>query len=655
MQKRSFLEKETPRLGPLDFALRRAAGLWSVATRRTRQAGLRQILRHVNRAEGAWGALDQKSDAELHQIAADLRARLARLDRPTKETAGQAFALIREVSARVLGMRPYDVQLLGGYALLQGRLAEMNTGEGKTLTATLPAITAALGGWPVHVISVNDYLVQRDARIMGPLFDWFGLSVGCVISGMEPEDRQAAYACDVTYCTNTEVAFDHLKDRLKRVNLGRGLGRKLQQARTATVQDRPLMPGLCFAIIDEADSILIDEARTPLILSQETDSAVEAEIFSTALDLARGLRDGRDYRIDGASGPVRLTPEGQRRLRAAADRLGGAWRHDEQREDVAARALTALHVMRRGDQYVIRDDKIVIVDESTGRVMPDRFWSDGLHQLVELKEGVDLSPRKDTLAQMSYQRLFRRYLWLSGMTGTAREVAAEIHEVYGLRDVRIPPRRRKRLRHGRARLLPDQARKWQAVAAQVADCTEKGAPVLVGTRSVADSERLSAVLHGGGIAHEVINALDETRESEIVAKAGQRGAATIATNMAGRGTDIALGQGVANLGGLHVIMTERHASGRIDRQLAGRAARQGDPGAFNMVLCLDDVILQDAAMPMLRSIARLALGAGLERAALAMIALAQKTVEARHAAGRRRLFRSEGRQQDQLAFTGESE
>jgi preprotein translocase subunit SecA len=650
---RRFHETETPRLKPLDFYWRRAIGMASVAAQPFRRMRLGQIVAEANRADQRYG-LAQLDDQGLRDVAVQLRNSLAREGRPSLRSAGQAFALIREVAERQLGMRPYDVQLMGGYALLQGRMAEMNTGEGKTLTATLPTITAALAGWPVHVITVNDYLVARDAEKMRPLYQWFGLSVGIIRSGMEPDDRRAAYACHVTYCSNTEVAFDYLRDRLKRIGLGRGVARSLHRAR-AVGASQDLMPGLCFAIVDEADSILIDEARTPLILSQEAEGGLEQAAYEMALTLARGLRASEDFVIRGASGPVFLTPAGQAHLARLGQAEGGMWAHRDQREDIVTRALTALHLMRRGDQYVIRDGAIVIVDESTGRIMEDRFWSDGLHQLVELKEGLPLSPRKTTLATMSYQRLFRRYQWLAAMTGTGREVAAEVHEVYGLSTVAIPPRRKKQLRRGPTQLLPTLDDKWQAVADEVARLQSRGVPVLVGTRAVAESQALSDRLVARGMPHTVLNALDEARESEIVAQAGHVGAVTIATNMAGRGTDIALGAGVPELGGLHVILTERHSSARVDRQLAGRAARQGDPGQFQMILSLEDQVLRDAGLFALVPLCKLCLSIGAPGLALRLIGLAQRTVEARNAATRRSLFRSEGKLQDHLAFTGESE
>ena len=597
------------------------------------------------------------SDDELRAAVRPLRAALRRRGF-VPELVGQCFALVREVAARVLGQRQYDVQLMGGWALLKGNLAEMATGEGKTLTATLAASAAALAGIPVHVITVNDYLATRDAEAMGPLYRFLGLTVGVVVQGTAPDARRLAYGCDVTYCTNKDLAFDYLRDR---VALGRSGGR-LNMAVDALRRPREhaprlLLRGLHFGIVDEADSVFIDEARTPLILSSTVDGSHELETFRTALDFAGRLQKGEDYRVDERERQIDLTDEGKERVAEFASARAGVWTSLRGREELVTQALSATLFFLRDKQYVVIDGKVQIVDEFTGRVMPDRSWERGLHQMIEAKEGCELSARRETLARITYQRLFRRYMLLAGMTGTAREVAREVWSVYRLNTVTIPLNRPLRWRSLPGRLYATAPEKWRAVAATVREVAVlQGRPVLIGTRSVEASEQLSAVLAEEGIDHALLNAKQDQAEAETIAGAGQAGRVTVATNMAGRGTDIRLGPDVAERGGLHVILTECHASGRVDRQLFGRAARQGDPGSCEMILSLEDEIFRVFAGP-LAFMSRRWVGEGRRVGELIGLlrATAQIRAEMRDFRIRRDTLKLDTRLEKTLAFSGKHE
>ena len=549
----------------------------------------RGFLRQVARASEG---LELLTAHKLSEMVAVLRRDLHRNGlRP--DLVASAFAVIREVSGRTLGMRHFDVQLLGGWAMMRGKVAEMETGEGKTLTATLPAATAALAGIPVHIITVNDFLVARDAAWMKPLYDALGLSVGTILEGMSPTDRRHAYGCSITYCTNKQVVFDYLKDRLLLQQENRALHLKIEALHRADPRvSRLMMRGLCFAVVDEADSVLVDEARTPLIISGGRGAGDEERVYRQALDAARRMLAGRDYLVSERERHVDLTDLGRAHAARLTNRYGGVWNVPGHRENIIRQALAALHLYLRDKHYIVDEGQVRIVDEYTGRVMADRSWERGLHQMVEAKEGLEISGRQETLARISYQRFFRRYLRLAGMTGTAREVAGELWAVYGLNTVRIPTNRpQARKIHGDL-LYPTSQAKWQAIAEQVAELHRSGRPVLVGTRSVADSEHISGLLDEAGIQHSVLNARQNRTEAEIVAQAGQPGRVTVATNMAGRGTDIRLAPGVGEAGGLFVIASERHEAGRIDRQLFGRSGRQGDPGEGQAMVSLDDELVR---------------------------------------------------------------
>ncbi len=548
--------------------------------------GLERIVAHVERHDQAMRAAD---DSALAMRARTMGARLRREGFPPA-LVGECFALVREAASRTIGQRHYDPQLMCGWALLQGRLVEMETGEGKTIAATLAASTAALAGCPVHVVTVNDYLAGRDAEMMGPLYRFLGLSVGIVVQGMPPAARRQAYARSVTYCSNKELAFDYLRDRVALAHGGSRLHLSLEKLRgSGPREERLVLRGLYFGIVDEADSVFIDEARTPLILSIKTGSTEEKEQCEKALQLAQQLTANEDYAIDPAERSITLTRSGRARLAELADGLSGIWTSGGAREELVTQALSAQTLFQRDQHYVVTDGKVQIVDELTGRVMPDRSWERGLHQLIEVKEGVEPTDRHETLARLTYQRLFRRYIRLAGMTGTASEVAPEIRSIYGLNVVRIPLYRPSRRKYFPAQVCLARAQKWGKVAERVEQLSVAGGrPVLIGTRSVRASEEISAVLNERGIAHALLNAKQDQEEAHIVALAGQPSRVTVATNMAGRGTDIRLGEGIAQKGGLCVILTEYHEFRRVDRQFFGRCARQGDSGSCEAIVSLED-------------------------------------------------------------------
>lgn len=607
--------------------------------------------RFADQVEALGPVFSRQSDAALG-LETQRLARLLRRQGLREGPVAEAFALVREVSARVLGKRHYRVQVMAGLALIQGQVAEMETGEGKTLSATLPAAVAALAGIPTHVLTVNEYLANRDAEEMGPLYNALGLSVGATREKQTPQERQQAYAADITYCTNKDIGFDYLRDRIR-------LKEWPSTARLAVSglmggQDRRsglLLRGLHFAIVDEADSILIDEARTPLIISGEQDGEEDIELFRQALEVGRSLDLGKDFEISAEDRSVRLTVAGRAKaIGQAGGTALGVLAHAN-RLDMVSQALSALHLYQKDKHYLVADGAVQIVDEFTGRLMPDRSWEMGLHQLIEAKEGCDLSKQRQTLAKITYQRLFRRYLRLAGMTGTAKEVAAELWAVYRLRLARIPTHRPTQRKALPPSILRRQDEKWQAVVDAVRkQCLERGRPVLIGTRSVQASEEVSEALARAGIAHQVLNARQDADEARLVAQAGQPGVVTVATNMAGRGTDIKLGQGVAERGGLHVILTEYHESGRIDRQLFGRCGRQGDPGSYQCIVAAEDELFKVFLPLWAKQLGRA--GGGPDAGKRLWKRLAQSNAEKHHAAIRRQTLELDRRVDQMLSFAG---
>ena len=511
------------------------------------------------------------SDAELRGKTEEFKHRLEKGE-TLDDLLPEAYAVVREAAKRVLGMRHFYVQLVGGIVLHNGDIAEMKTGEGKTLVATLPAYLNALTGKGVHVVTVNDYLARRDREWMGQVFEFLGMTVGLNESGMTPEEKRAAYRADITFGTNNEFGFDYLRDNM------------------VLYPEQIVQRELHFAIVDEVDSILIDEARTPLIISGQANKATD--LYYKADQLVRRLKPGDDYTIDEKTRTVTLTESG---VDKAESFLGVDNLYDVRNITVnhhVQQALKAHVLMKRDRDYVVNEDGVVIVDEFTGRLMHGRRYSDGLHQAIEAKEGLQVQRESMTLATITLQNYFRLYEKLAGMTGTAKTEEEEFRKIYGMNVVQIPthkPMIRKDLPDV---LFRTEEAKFRAVVEEVIRRHAKGQPVLVGTVSIEKSEKLSRMLKKRGIPHQVLNAKNHAKEAEIIAQAGQRGAVTIATNMAGRGTDIVLGEGVAELGGLHVIGTERHESRRIDNQLRGRSGRQGDPGSSQFFLSLEDDLMR---------------------------------------------------------------
>lgn len=595
----------------------------------------------LDRIEATGDRLRALTDAALGATIQALRPRLLRdgIDGPAVEVA---FAAVREITSRTLGKRHYPVQLLGGLVMIRGGLAEMQTGEGKTLTALLPAVTFALSGRPVHIVTVNDYLAQRDATALAPVYQSAGLTVGIVQSGQSVVERQAAYACDVTYCTNKELVFDYLKDRVA------------TRAPTGAI-DRTsglLLRGLFCAIVDEADSVLIDEAQTPLIIAAERSSEERDPPYATALAIARTFAADLHYVIRNEIRGVALTDFGRRSLANLVDRFEGGWRSERACEEIVGQALHALHILEKDRHYIVTSGSVQIVDEFTGRVMPDRTWQAGLHQLIETKEGCAVTGQRITLAQITYQRFFRRYVHLAGMTGTAHEVAPEMRSVYGLKTATIATHLPCLRRHAATLVCRNAAEKWGAVAAAAAREANRGRPVLIGTRSVAASEMICERLAANGQSYVLLNARHDKAEADTIALAGTAGRITVATNMAGRGTDILLDVGVAERGGLFVILTEYHESGRIDRQLVGRTGRQGDPGSYEVIVSLDDELFSQFAPISTRVVSALPAGQFREIAAIVPRRLAQAAAARRGRRLRRRVVRQDQDLERTFYFAG---
>ena len=484
----------------------------------------------------------------------------------------EAFALVREGAKRVLGLFPYKVQIMGGITLHDGNIAEMRTGEGKTLTATMPVYLNALSGDGVHVVTVNEYLATRDAREMGELYNFLGLTVGLNLTGMSSEEKRAAYASDITYSTNSELGFDYLRDNM------------------VVYKSQMVQRPLNYAVVDETDSILIDEARTPLIISGQAEKSTV--LYQRADMFVKGLKEEEDYTIDLTSKTISLTDEGINKAEQTF-RLPNLYDVDNSAlVHHIDQALRANYIMLRDIDYVVDEGKVKIVDGFTGRIMEGRRYSDGLHQAIEAKEGVEVENESKTMATITYQNYFRMYRKLSGMTGTAKTEEEEFREIYNMNVIAIPTNRPIQRIDGHDLIYPSLRSKFRAVVQDIKQRHEAGQPILVGTVAVETSELLSNMLRAEGIPHEVLNAKNHFKEAEIIMSAGQRGAVTIATNMAGRGTDIKLGKGVKELGGLCVIGTERHESRRIDNQLRGRSGRQGDPGATQFYLSLEDDLMK---------------------------------------------------------------
>ncbi len=611
----------------LDAKVNSLVGLY-----RRRSRVLEGLLVDAAKIDAQAGQWKDLSDHLLRQRLLDLRMRFRRGGRDCSGLELEALAAIREVSDRQVGLRPFPVQLAGALALHRGCLAEMATGEGKTLTAGLAAVMAGWTKRPCHVVTVNDYLVRRDEEWIKPIYQFCGVSVGYVTAAMDPEERRREYACDVTYTTSKEVLADFLRDRLQLGSVTdptRRLIRSMALGARAG-RDAIVMRGLDTAIVDEADSILIDEAVTPLIISASHKNEQLREASVLANEIVASLEPELDYELDARYREVHLTPKGVEKLADRCSSYGGLWRGQDRRADMIRQALLAREFFQRGKQYVLDNGKVVIVDEFTGRPMPQRSWRQGLHQAVETKEGLEPSDPTETIARLSFQRFFRLYRRLSGMTGTAREASEEFWQIYKLPVVRIPTNRPCVRVQWPDRVFSDETAKYKAVADEIEKLHRLGRPVLIGTRNVAASERLSALLEERGLEHRLLNATRLQEEANIVALAGQKFQITIATNMAGRGTDIKLGSGVPEAGGLHVIATERHESGRVDRQLFGRSGRQGDPGSAQAFVSMQDELLRRYLPGAVHRQLALFVNRGLPasgKAATAAFALAQRNAQ----------------------------
>lgn len=544
---------------------------------------LKKFEKIADKVEAHADEMGKLSDEQLQAKTPEFRDRLKKGE-SLDDILPEAFAVAREGAKRVLGLYPFHVQILGGIALHYGNIAEMMTGEGKTLTATMPVYLNALEGKGVHVVTVNEYLSSRDEEEMGQLYKWLGLTVGLNLNSMSPDEKRAAYNCDVTYSTNSELGFDYLRDNM------------------VVYKEQMVQRPLNYAIIDEVDSILIDEARTPLIISGEAEQAnsdyIRADRFVKTLtedksdDDADDDEDHGDYKIDWPTKTISLTRTG---IEKACQHFGLKNLYDVENQKLVHhidQALRANYIMLKDIDYVVQDGEVLIVDSFTGRVMEGRRYSDGLHQAIEAKEGVKIQEESRTQATITYQNFFRMYKKLSGMTGTAKTEEEEFREIYNMQVITIPTNRPIARKDMPDILYPTLDSKFHAVVEEIKKRHANGQPVLVGTVAIESSERLSHLLDEAGIPHAVLNAKNHAKEAQIIMNAGQRGAVTIATNMAGRGTDIKLGPGVKELGGLAVIGTERHESRRIDNQLRGRSGRQGDPGYTRFYLSLEDDLMK---------------------------------------------------------------
>ena len=555
------------------------------------QNELKRIYPIVDHIEALEPEMKQLSDSELKDKTREFKERLSKGE-TLDDILPEAFAVVREAAARVLGMRHYRVQLIGGIILHQGRIAEMKTGEGKTLVSTLPAYLNGLTGEGVHIVTVNDYLAKRDAEWMGQVHEFLGLTVGVVLNGMDNDERRAAYGCDITYVTNNELGFDYLRDNM------------------VIYKEQLVQRGLKFAIIDEVDSVLIDEARTPLIISGQ--SGKSTKLYEACDILARQLEKGEasgefskinalmgeeieetgDFIVNEKEKNVNLTEDGVKKVEKFFHIENLADPENLEIQHNIILALRAHNLMFRDQDYVVKDDEVLIVDEFTGRIMPGRRYSDGLHQAIEAKEHVKVKRESKTLATITFQNLFNKYAKKSGMTGTALTEEKEFREIYGMDVVEIPTNMPVIRVDMEDAVYKTQKEKFRAVCDEVERAHAKGQPVLVGTITIEVSEHLSSMLKKRGIKHNVLNAKFHEMEAEIVAQAGQHGAVTIATNMAGRGTDIKLDDEARAAGGLKIIGTERHESRRIDNQLRGRSGRQGDPGESRFYISLEDDLMR---------------------------------------------------------------
>jgi len=643
----------TKPLAGLDAWVNAAVGKY-----RRRKTVASELLDAARRIDSLAPQYKDLPDRQLQEKLLEFRAGFRRHRAEAIQTIlPDALAAIRETSDRQLGLRPFPVQLMGALTLHRGLLAEMATGEGKTLTAGLAAVLAGWTGQPCHIITANDYLVQRDAEWLRPLYQFCRLRAGFVTGQMPAPDRRKGYDADITYTTSKEIVADFLRDRLRlgvlqdpTRRMVRSVLNPFQVARLELV-----MRGLHTAIVDEADCLLIDEAVTPLIISAPMKNDTLRNACLMARDMVDGLLPGEDYEINPRHKEIDLTDTGRSKIQSRCNRLPGLFRSLNRRDELARQALVAREFFHNGRQYVLNDGKVSIVDEFTGRIMPQRTWRAGLHQAIEAKENIEITDPTETLARLSFQRFYRLFHRLSGMTGTGHEAAGEFWQVYGLPVIGIPTHRPCIRTSVPDRIFAHAEQKWQAIEEDVVRVHQTGRPILIGTRSITASESLADRLRGRGLTVRVLNALRLLEEAQIVSEAGEENRITIATNMAGRGTDIRLAKGIAERGGLHVIATERHESHRIDRQLFGRAARQGDPGSARAFISLEDELLQRfIPAPILERVRAGVAGSAVwaRYPAATLAGIAQKRAERQAYKQRAGVLRMDTWLSDALSFTG---
>ncbi len=595
------------------------------------------------------------SETELHDRLMVFQEHFRRRGRGHKTHIPESMALLVEASQRMLGMRPYPEQIMGAISLMNGTLVEMQTGEGKTLVAALGAVFFGWSGKPCHVITVNDYLADRDYAKLEPFYRFCGLSVACVTAGLERDERRKRYASSVVYVTAKELVADFLKDRL----LMHGVtdpSRYYISEHQGNEGDSPVLNGLSAAVVDEADSVLVDDAATPLIISRSVKNRPLLNACSESVHLASHLRRDDHYVVEERFKRIEFTPAGIEMIAQKRQSLPLFWHSSSRRDELLLLTLAAREFFVRGKDYVIQDGKVVLIDEFTGRLMPDRKWRQGTQQIVETLEGLEMTDPVEVAARISFQRFFRFFETLSGMTGTVKGVSSELWHIYGLRCVRIPTHRpSRRKRHG-PRVFSEKSMKYKALLAEIEALHREGQPVLVGTRSVRESESLAERLQEKSLSFQLLNAVYHDEEAAIIACAGQRCTITIATNMAGRGTDIILGEGVSESGGLHVILTEPNEAERIDRQFFGRCARQGDPGSVRAYVALDDVLIERFfSGSRLLGFLTYALSSnvpGVEKLVIFLVTVAQKTAQGMAYQQRLALLRQDEHVDQVMSFAG---
>lgn len=648
--------REARRPQPADWAdQRRRLLYWGGRTRRCLDAEVTQVL-------AQWDGVRALDEASLGQALAQCRHIFRLVGAERRKAAApvsraRALALIAEAAARCVGMRPYSVQLLAALAMHDGCLVQLAPGEGKTLSAALAAVLYGWSGRPCHVVTANDYLAERDAQQMRPLYARCGLSAAAVTQETPAPALAEDYAADLVYATGKQLLADYLRDQLLLGGITDGLRRRLWQQRQADDTRQPVMRGLWAAIVDEADSVLIDDAVTPLIISAPGHNPMLLEAVRAAHEVVSEMGSEEHYWIDDRFGAIRFTEAGEALLERATSQLPPLWHSPERRDDLISQAILARDRFQRDRHYVVQDEQVVIVDENTGRMMPGRSWSFGLHQAVEAQEGLELTHPSRTMARMSFQRFFRGYHRLCGASGTLHGIERELWDTYGRLTMRIPARLPSRLSVAPPRHFQTRQAKQAALIEEAQALHEQGLPVLVGSRRIGDSEAIAEALEARGVECSVLNAKQHAREAEVIARAGEAGWVTVATNMAGRGTDVRLGAGVAERGGLQVLMLEPHESPRVDWQLFGRAGRQGALGRAQPFVSLDDELLRRYLPVYARPLRWLAryLPFGRKPCVRCLLPLAQRRAQRRAWRQRRQLVRREESINRQLTFTGQQD